>query len=42
MLDILIPTIFVGVSINVDAGTIVAEQGTGWDINPFFGGNSRA
>jgi len=42
MLDILIPTTLVGGSINVDAGTIVAEQGAGWDINPFFGGASRA
>ncbi|MEI7957039.1 MAG: hypothetical protein WCJ66_17895 [Verrucomicrobiota bacterium] len=42
MLDVPIPFTLVGVSINVDAGTVAAEQGAGWHINPFFGGGSLA
>jgi hypothetical protein len=40
--DIVIPTTFVGVYLDVDAGTTVAEEAAGWDINPFFGGEGIA
>ena len=40
--DIVIPTTFVGVYLNVDAGITVAEEGSGWDINLFFGGEGIA
>jgi len=36
--DIIIPTTFVGVYLDVDAGVPVAEEAAGWDINAFFGG----
>jgi hypothetical protein len=40
--DILIPTTFIGVYLDVDVGDTVAEEGAGWDINPFFGGEGVA
>ncbi len=40
--DIVIYTTFGGVYLDVDAGVLVAEEGAGWDINPFFGGEGVA
>ncbi len=40
--NILIPTTFVGVYIDIDGGGTVAEEAAGWDINPIFGGEAIA
>jgi hypothetical protein len=40
--DIVISSTFGGVYLDVDAGVLVAEEGAGWDINPFFGGEGIA
>lgn len=44
--NILIPTTFVGVYIDIDGGDAVAEEGAGWDVNFIFNGegigNSQA
>jgi hypothetical protein len=36
--NILIPTTFVGVYIDIDGGGTVAEEGAGWDVNFIFNG----
>jgi hypothetical protein len=40
--NIIIPTTFVGVYLDIDGGGTVAEEGAGWDVNPFFGGEGVA
>jgi hypothetical protein len=40
--DIVITSNFDGVYLDVDAGTTVAVEAIGWDINPFFGGEGVA
>ncbi len=40
--DIVITSNFDGVYLDVDAGTTVAAEAVGWDINPFFGGEDIA
>ncbi|MGC4017344.1 MAG: PEP-CTERM sorting domain-containing protein [Luteolibacter sp.] len=40
--DIAITTTFDGVYLDVDAGTTSGTESTGWDINPFFGGEGIA
>ncbi len=40
--DILIPTTFIGVYIDVDGGGTVAEEGAGWDVNFIFNGEGIA
>ncbi|BCU79783.1 PEP-CTERM sorting domain-containing protein [Luteolibacter sp. LG18] len=40
--DIPVTTTFDGVYLDVDAGTTSGSETTGWDINPFFGGEGVA
>ena len=40
--NIAIPTGFDGIYLDVDAGTTSTVEFTGWDINPFFGGDGVA
>jgi len=40
--DITVTTTFDGVYLDVDAGTTSGTETTGWDINPFFGGEGVA
>lgn len=40
--NIVITTNFDGVYLDLDAGTVVAPETTGWDINLFFGGEGIA
>ncbi len=40
--DITVTTTFDGVYLDVDAGTTSGTESTGWDINPFFGGEGVA
>lgn len=40
--DIVISSTFGGVYLDVDAAVLVAAEGAGWDINPFFGGEGIA
>ncbi|MEO5712284.1 MAG: PEP-CTERM sorting domain-containing protein [Luteolibacter sp.] len=40
--DLVITNTFQGIYLDVDAGSVVAEEATGWDINPFFGGEGLA
>ena len=36
--NLVIPTDFTGIYLDLDAGTTATSEFTGWDINPFFGG----
>lgn len=40
--DLVITNTFEGIYLDVDAGTLVPMEGTGWDLNPFFGGEGVA
>jgi hypothetical protein len=40
--NILIPTTFVGVYIDIDGGGTVPEEGVGWDVNLIFNGEGIA
>ncbi len=40
--DIVITSDFEGIYLDLDAGTTVAAETVGWDINPFFGGEGIA
>jgi hypothetical protein len=40
--DFTITTSYDGIYLDVDAGNLVAVEATGWDINPFFGGEGIA
>lgn len=40
--DYTITSDFDGIYLDVDAGTLVGIEATGWDINPFFGGEGIA
>lgn len=40
--DFTITTDYDGIYLDVDAGSLVAIDATGWDINPFFGGEGIA
>ena len=40
--DLAISNTFQGLYLDVDAGTVVAEETVGWDINPFFSGEAVA
>jgi len=40
--DLVITNTFEGIYLDVDTGSLVAMEGAGWDLNPFFGGEAVA